>query len=634
MRVSLVSMPWQLLELPSLAIGILHGRIAQTRPDAEVTEVHAAMGWAQFLLAQSGGELTPDHYTHVAETGLHHGVGDWVFAGALYGDEHWKEDELHRYAKANGLDVDVAIRMRPYADRFVDHIANQIADGRPDVVGFTTTFMQNVPSLAVARRLKGRCPDVKIVMGGANCDGPMGAALHRNHRFVDYAVRGEGELAFPALLNHIEAGTTPRDVPGVCWWDGERSIANAEARTQVPPALIPVPDYTDWQHALDGSQVRSFVEPKLVLEGARGCWWGEKHQCTFCGLNGSSIAFRGKDATDFWHEISAAIARHKILDVVMVDNIIDMGYFNGLLPSMADGDWDLRVHYEVKSNLRPEQLDQLAAAGVVHIQPGIESLNEHVLKLMDKGVGGAKNVELLRNCDDRGITVSWNYLYGFPGESDEDYLPVIDQMPAMVHLQPPGAVTRIALERFSPYFERPELGFEQRQPSEIYDHIYDLPIGELMDLVYLFDTPSQGIEGEVEELLHRRLADWQSGYETSTLLVTADSARADGGGECRIEDRRQGWPARDHLLSGWRAAAYRLTERVRTVRAIHNALTDQGWQVAESDLHDWLRELRELGLVYQDVDHFTALATRDLPVRISSTPTDMTDSTDRALVTA
>jgi ribosomal peptide maturation radical SAM protein 1 len=462
----------------------------------------------------------------------------------------------------------------------------------------------------------------------------MGAALHRNHRFVDYAVRGEGELAFPALLNHIEAGTTPRDVPGVCWWDGERSVANPEPRTQVPPALIPAPDYTDWQHALDGSRVRSFVEPKLVLEGARGCWWGEKHQCTFCGLNGSSIAFRGKDATDFWQEISAAVARHKILDVVMVDNIIDMGYFNGLLPSMADSDWDLRVHYEVKSNLRPEQLDQLAAAGVVHIQPGIESLNEHVLKLMDKGVGGAKNVELLRNCHDRGITVSWNYLYGFPGESDEDYLPVIDQMPAMVHLQPPGAVTRIALERFSPYFERPELGFEQRQPSEIYDHIYDLPIDELMDLVYLFDTPSQGIVGGVEELLHRRLADWQSGYETSTLLVTADSARRDGGGECRIEDRRQGWPARDHVLSGWRAAAYRLTERVRTARAVQNALTDQGWHVAEPDLHDCLRELRELGLVYQDVDHFTALATRDLPARISSIPTDLVDSTDRALVTA
>src|SRR6202012_3960290 len=152
----------------------------------------------------------------------------------------------------------------------------------------------------------------------------------------------------------IEARTPPRDVPGVCWWDGGRSVANPEARTQVPPALIPAPDYAESQLALAASQVHRFVEPKLVLEGARGCWWGEKHQCTFCGLNGSSIAFRGKDAAGFWQEISDAGARHKILDVVMVDNIIDMAYFNGLLPAMADADWDLRVHWEVKSNLRPD----------------------------------------------------------------------------------------------------------------------------------------------------------------------------------------------------------------------------------------------------------------------------------------
>ncbi|MFH9347769.1 RiPP maturation radical SAM C-methyltransferase [Kitasatospora sp. NPDC017646] len=604
-------MPWQLLELPSLAIGILRRRVARTRPEAEVSEVHAAMDWAGFLLAESGGDLTPHDYTHVAETGLHHGLGDWVFAGVLHDDDRWREFELNRYAKASGVDIEVVRRMRPYARPFVERVVDQILSEDPDVVGFTTTFMQNVPSLAVARLLKQRRPGVRTVMGGANCDGPMGAALHRNHRFVDFAVRGEGELAFPALLEHLAAATAPLDVPGLCWWDGDRPVANPESAAPVPPGLIPAPDYTGWQRALEASPVRTFVEPKLAVEGARGCWWGEKHQCTFCGLNGSAIAFRSKDADAVWEEVSGLIERHRILDLVMVDNILDMGYFAGLLPRMAASGWDLRVHYEVKSNLRPDQLDLLAAAGVVHIQPGIESLNARVLDLMDKGVSGARNVRLLRDCHDRGLTVSWNHLYGFPGERDADYRPVIDQMPALVHLQPPGGTIRIALERFSPNFERPDLGFAARAPSRIYDHIYDLPPEELADLVYLFDTPPQGIRGEIEARLHRAVDAWRAAHAGSFLVVVADVE-----GEVRITDRRHGWPARDHLLRGLDAAVYRLTERVRTARSVLRALAEQGRRVSEEEVAAALAGLRERGLVFCDGEQVVALAVRDLPVPV------------------
>ncbi|MFD5464649.1 RiPP maturation radical SAM C-methyltransferase [Kitasatospora sp. NPDC127059] len=611
MRLSLVSMPWQLLELPSLAIGILRRRVALTRPEAEVSEVHAAMDWAAFLLAESGGDLTPHDYTHVAETGLHHGLGDWVFAGVLYDDDHWREFELDHYAKASGVDIEVVRRMRPFARPFVEQVVDEILSADPDVVGFTTTFMQNVPSLAVARLLKRRRPDVRTVMGGANCDGPMGAALHRNHRFVDFAVRGEGELAFPALLGQVAAATRPLDVPGLCWWDGDRPVANPESAAQVPPGLIPAPDYTDWQRALEASPTRTFVEPKLAVEGARGCWWGEKHHCTFCGLNGSAIAFRSKDADAVWQEVSDLVERHRILDLVMVDNIMDMGYFGDLLPRMAASGWDLRVHYEVKSNLRPDQLDLLAAAGVVHIQPGIESLNARVLDLMDKGVGGARNVRLLRDCHERGLTVSWNYLYGFPGERDADYRAVIDQMPALVHLQPPGGTIRIALERFSPNFERPELGFAERTPSRVYDHIYDLPPEELADLVYLFDTPPQGIRGEAEARLHRAVEAWQAAHAASSLVVVAD---ADG--ELRIADRRHGWSARDHLLRGLDAAVYRLTERVRTPRSVHRALAERGWRASEEEVAAALVRLAGLGLVYRDGEDAVALAVRDLPARV------------------
>ncbi|MCE0447111.1 hypothetical protein LT493_30015 [Streptomyces tricolor] len=53
---------------------------------------------------------------------------------------------------------------------------------------------------------------------------------------------------------------------------------------------------------------------------------GEKHHCTFCGLNGFAMAFRAKPGERLWAEIDRLVRRHRILDVVTVDNIIDMAY--------------------------------------------------------------------------------------------------------------------------------------------------------------------------------------------------------------------------------------------------------------------------------------------------------------------
>jgi ribosomal peptide maturation radical SAM protein 1 len=392
-------------------------------------------------------------------------------------------------------------------------------------------------------------------------------------------------------------------------------VVNPEATVVVPPASIPAPDFDAWQAALEASPVREYTEPKLVFEGARGCWWGDKHQCTFCGLNGSFIGFRSKPAEQVFAELAALVARHRILDVVMVDNIIDMAYFDGLLPKLAGTGWDLRVHYEVKSNLRPEQIDRLAAAGVVHIQPGIESLSGTVLSIMDKGVTGWRNVRLLRDCEDRGLTVSWNYLYGFPGETAADYTAVLDQLPALVHLQPPAGVTRLALERFSPYFDRPELGFGERWPAEVYRHVYDLPDEELADLVYLFDTPPRGIGGEVEQRLHRAGASWAERYPASTLVVVEDTPD-----QLVIADRRAGWAAQDVRMTGWRAAAYRALERGSGLPALGAAVTAAGHPVPPADLAGWLAELAAAGLVFRDGAEAVALATRQLPVRPTPAP--------------
>jgi ribosomal peptide maturation radical SAM protein 1 len=617
-RVLLAVMPWKSLDSPSLPVGLLRSACrAAGRPVPDTWFGH--LEWAEFLLEASAGQIAPDDYNRVADDGIFHSVGDWVFGGALHGDEAFGRDSFLAYLDRSRFDPGRAVEMRGYAARFVDVAAAAILSRDPGVVGFTTTFMQNVPSLAVARRVKERAPHIRIVFGGGNCDGAMGVALHRNYPFVDYVVRGEGEEAFPALLDAIEAdaGHASADagyasIPGLCWRSGQHRYVNDEQRHPLPPARIPVPDYADWAGRFEASPVRQYVQPALVLEGARGCWWGEAHQCTFCGLNGSLMEFRSKPADRLLAEIETAVRDYKILDLIMVDNIVDQHYYTQLFPRLGKLDWDIKIQYEIKSNIGPEHVGLLQQGHVVNVQPGIESLSSRVLRLMDKGVRGPHNVRTLRDLESGQLTATWNWLYGFPGEEPGDYEQAISQLPRIVHLQPPTSVTRILLERFSPYFDRPALGFGRRRPAEAYRHVYRLADEELADLVYLFDTDPAGIGGDTETRLRAAIAAWTGQYPGSTLTRTIDAAGV------HITDRRLGWPERDiDIEDPVLARAYHHLEHGRSTRMLLSLLRDEGTPLGEQAALDWIAELDRAGLVWLEGDHCVTLPTCSVPLKVA-----------------
>jgi ribosomal peptide maturation radical SAM protein 1 len=618
LKIVLAVMPWHLLDTPCLPVGLLRARIAACAQRHEVVDYYGNLAWAEFLCQQSGGgsadfpRFTVDDYAYVADWGVWHAMGEWIFAGALYGDPEWRMDAYREYLGARKVNPGRSFEMRRCASAFADLAADQILAPEPDLVGFTTTFQQNVASLAVARRLKQRRPDLVVVFGGGNVHGPMGPAVHRNFPFVDYVVNGEGEIAIVGLLDALASGGPLDRIPGLSWRRPDGSTVSNGPAGLVPMSAVPRPDYTGWQYTFERSPLRPELKPVLLYEAARGCWWGEKHHCTFCGLNGTTMKFRAKPAEEVWDDLLHLVRTHRILDIVTVDNILDQAYLHDLLPRLRDADLDLLIRYEVKANLRAEHLALLRDAGVRHIQPGIESLSTPVLRLMDKGVHATQNVQVLRDADDHEITVDWNWLYGFPGETPDDYDPVVEQLPALVHLQPPSGTVRIILERFSPYFQRPELGFQLRRPAPMYDNVYDLPRGELMDLCYQFDTPPQGLTDEQASGLRSAVTRWRNEHHGSCLVCEPDP------GGLLLVDARRGWPRQEFPIREqvW-AHAYRALARPRSVAGLTNELTGLGYRVDDAAVRGWVAQLRECGLVFIDDHRVVALATERQPLRFA-----------------
>ncbi|SDQ87759.1 RiPP maturation radical SAM C-methyltransferase [Actinopolyspora saharensis] len=601
MRTTLINMPWASVEYPSLACGILKSTLESDSDDESVRVLNANIDFFDWVHDRMG--LGVSEYDFFALESYFQGCGDWVFSAALYGLPEWRVPEFleRRRPEIDSDRLDLCVRLHRHVGEWIRGYAAEIATSDVELVGFSTTFQQNTASLALARELKRRRPELLVVFGGANCDGAQGAAWHRNFEFVDHVVRGEGESAFPRLVGKLERGEDLSTVPGLCWRDEVgKSVVNAMTAAPVRPSEIVAPDFDGYLERFHRSTVSERVEPKLVLEGARGCWWGEKHHCTFCGLNGSFMEFRSKTPERFYAELVDLTSRYQVLDVYLVDNILDMEYLRTVLPWLSEAGWDLRIQCEIKSNLRYEQLRDLVRAGVVQVQPGIESLSSRVLGIMNKGVGGCQNVRMLRDAGSLGMTVMWNLLYGFPGEREEDYTAVLRQFPALVHLPPMDGASRIALERFSPYFDDPQLGFEWRIPEDQYFITYDLPERELEDLAYLFTTVPAGIVGETEKGLLEAVRHWSEAHPGSWLK------RVERDGEIVVLGQRSGFGCSELVLSDpFETELFRALEHPRSVE---NLVRRFG---RDAELRDKLDEWVCAGIVFTESDDYVHVVPED-----------------------
>ncbi|MFD9623908.1 RiPP maturation radical SAM C-methyltransferase [Streptomyces virginiae] len=610
MDVVLVTMPWQSLDRPSLPLGILRS-VSESNSLAIPNTYYGNLRWMEYCQEKEPELIQIANYFEVSEGGISNSIGDWIFSDALNGRANGDYAEYKALLEASGVDIQNALNWRKHAKGFINLAAQEVLAMNPKIIGISTTFMQNAASLAFAAQVKNTRPDVLIVFGGGNCDGPMGASLHRNFDQIDYVVRGEGEEAFPALVKALSQGKGLEQIPGLCWRAHGKSIANAEQRTTIPPGRIPVPNYDDWFAALSSSPLGHRIQPAIALETSRGCWWGEAHQCTFCGLNGSSIQFRSKSPHRVIEELRYLVNRHGVLDIITVDNIIDSSFYSRVLPDVASLSWDLRIHYEVKANLRADQIAALRDAGVVSIQPGIESLSTEVLKIMDKGVTAIQNIRTLRDCESAGITAAWNWLVGFPGEISEYYRSIARQVSALVHLQPPSpGPSRLQLHRFSPYFEQQELGFINRGPNKSYSHIYDLPEIELRDLVYQFESDEYGISGAILDNLREAVDRWIEAYPTSGLTRSFDGHRLS------IKDTRFGWPATELTIEDpVLVSAYMELESGRSMEGLLRRLREQGYSLGEDEINRWLEDMVRSGLVFSDGNRYITLATAMTPIK-------------------
>jgi ribosomal peptide maturation radical SAM protein 1 len=614
--VSLVSMPFKDLRHPPIQLGILQSCLVRSGITARSHSLELAFMehlHTRTAGAPAGERLAIVDYQDVAHRDFVVNLGDWIFKVPPYAEPSSEDAEYLNYVRASGIPehaVAAAVRMRAHVPDFLSTAADEVLAGAPRVVGFSSVFQQNVPSLVLAKMLKTRDPSITIVFGGGNCDGSMGAALHECFPWVDVVVRGEGERVLVEVVCDVLAGRRIRPQRGLCYREDRGVvIVPPESKPQLPIGEIPVPTYDDFFERLARSSFRAELWPEVAIlfESSRGCWWGDKSHCTFCGLNSATMMFRSKPAGRVVEEILSLATRYKILDFVAVDDIIDLKHVRDLLPLLSATGCDFQLFYETKANLKKEHLRALYDAGVTAIQPGIESLSTPILRLMRKGVTALQNVRLLKWCAEIGIVPAWNLLHGFPGEPPEEYERMSGLIPSLVHLQPPN-FTPVQVQRFSPYFEQPAaFGIELTRPLPQYQFLYPVGPEALARLAYDFEhryldgRDPTSYTGILEEAVRR----WGEISEHS--LGTLWYRR--GPDFLIVHDRRPGLEPADFRFDGPEAKIYLSCDAGATPDELRAQVAAEGDDTFEvEEIEEFLDELVDARLMYREANRFLSLA--------------------------
>ncbi|MGG4393796.1 DUF4080 domain-containing protein [Paenibacillus thiaminolyticus] len=288
------------------------------------------------------------------------------------------------------------------------HIAADLYNRKPDVIGFSCYIWNIEATLAVARILKQVLPDVRIVLGGPEVSFDPGYFLGREPA-VDIVVMGEGEAVFKALLSCFADGLPVDTVAGIAWREGK------DIRVNPPQAKLDL-EYMPSPYRFEAD--RAELGKRIVyFETSRGC----PFNCQFClSSTETGVRFFDKERVkaDLKYLIQAGARTIKFLDRTFN---INRDYALDIFQFLIDHHDGCVFQFEITADImRPEVLEFLnkeAPPGIFRFEIGIQSTNEETNRLVKRRQNWDKLCRTVRLIKEGSkIDQHLDLIAGLPGE--------------------------------------------------------------------------------------------------------------------------------------------------------------------------------------------------------------------------
>lgn len=607
--ICLVHMPFSQLGHPSMALSVL---VSECR----AKNLEASICYGNMRFAQQVGLREYDCFLQFNK--LFMLIGECLFKPyAGFTDHCTSEDffaqmerELER-GKPFGRTWYEQLRnlykvFEPKVEDYLEQMADHILASKPKIVGCDITYEQRNASLALCRILKQKQPELITLLGGNSCTGKRGKALVEAFNFIDGVFSGEADHIFPQVCRQLLAGkdikAVQKEFPSLLL-PGTPVINNARPSME-ECAFV---DFDDYFYELHVCGLDKNVQPCLLIEGSRGCWWGEKQPCTFCGIHTSKegICYRAKSPARLFSELEHLQECYGISSFVFTDCILSHAHVEELTKLLIGSKYQYNLFAEIKSNLTAQQIKQLRQAGFVLLQPGIESLQDDLLKLMNKGNRAIKHVELLKRCKQYGIGVVWNMLKEMPFDKADYYEETLELSKKLSHLQPPAHLSTILYQGNSIYNNNPEKFGLKLEPMPLYGYIGAVNEEFIRVVADVFDNVAFKPNPDKEKAfgsLDNWIGDWIEEYNSgSHLSYSVRDSIID------VIDLRRCAKHFTYTLTGVEKQVYELVDTVIRVDKLKEKLA----HIGDEEIAAAIAYLEQKNLLISIGDEVLGLAVKD-----------------------
>ena len=334
---------------------------------------------------------------------------------------------LASFIRENGFDTSIydlntdvlQLQARTH-EEFLDTVTDRLLAHNPAVIGVGTFTAFMTENLEIARRVKCKNPDIKVVFGGPHSTFLDEQGLQEG--WVDAAVRKEGEVAFLELLRRYERGADTQSIPGTTVLRDGRIQRNEQQSFVQELDTIPHP-----ARDLISSDYYKLGK-RMNICSARGC----PSACTYCVspfMWDRTVRFRS--AKNIEEEISSFLKEHQGelpqgFHINFVDDTFALKTRRVFEVSEMMGQHKIPWFINTTVNTaKPNVLKAMYHGGCTKIKYGLESANQRVLDLVKK----QQTVEMMRNAvidaKDVGYITQGSFILGSPTETEDEILNTI-----------------------------------------------------------------------------------------------------------------------------------------------------------------------------------------------------------------
>jgi anaerobic magnesium-protoporphyrin IX monomethyl ester cyclase len=298
----------------------------------------------------------------------------------------------------------------------VDQAIRSFDYSRYDVFGISAYSTQYKYLKEFSLKLKLQYPKIPIICGGP---GPtFSSKIILANTGVDFCVIGEGEITIIELLKNLNE---PQNVAGISYKINKEIIYTAPREYIKDLDLIPFPDREIFDF-------RVIIERKISISkqydrkqyisadiiAGRGC----PYHCTFCSKTFSGVRLRSID--NIILEAIQLKEQFGINHLQFDDELVLINKKRTL--ELCARIKELKLWWSCQGRI--DQVDEeilriLKDSGCIELGYGVESASQSILDRMNKRIKADNIIPIIKMTREIGITPIIQYMYGYPGETDE-----------------------------------------------------------------------------------------------------------------------------------------------------------------------------------------------------------------------